>query len=93
MSHLADPIKQPGFGRGNNYRAFTAAEKIEGNQHTYTLYSQDYNPAADLGPTPHAGSTDAHACPSRIGDVLHYRNGEVELDPIPENPKPAYACY
>ena len=90
---LQDPIKQPGFGRGNNFRAFTAAEKIEGNQRTFNMYSQHYNPAADLGATPRAGSMDAFACPTRMGDALHYRSGEVELDPIPANPKPAYATY
>lgn len=89
---LHDPIKQPGFGRGNNYRAFTAAEKIESKQRVFSPYSRHYNPAADIAPI-RPGSMDALACPSRIGDVLHYRSGEVELDPIPHTPKPAYALY
>lgn len=89
---LSDPIKQPGFGRGNNFRAFTAAEKIAATK-SIKYFATHYNPAADLGATPRAGSMDAFACPSRIGDVLYYRSGEVELDPIPANPKPAYALY
>jgi hypothetical protein len=89
---LSDPIKQAGFGRGDHFRAFTAAEKIEGNQRTFSLYSNHYNPATDTA-TMRPGSMDAFACPSRIGDVLYYRSGEVELDPIPANPKPAYALY
>lgn len=87
---LQDLIKQPGFGCGNHYRAFTAAEKIANANY---FKPHIYNPAADLGPTPRAGSTDAFACPTRIGDVLHYRSGEVEIDAIPANQKPAYACY
>jgi hypothetical protein len=89
---LIDPIKQPGFGRGNNFRAFTAAEKIEGNQRTFSMHSRHYNPATDTA-TLRPGSMDAFACPTRMGDVLHYRSGEVEFDPIPANPKPAYATY
>jgi hypothetical protein len=89
---LIDPIKQPSFGRGNNFRAFTAAEKIEGNQRTFNTYSRHYNPATDTA-TLRPGSMDAFACPTRMGDVLHYRSGEVALDPIPANPKPAYATY
>lgn len=87
---LFDPIKQPGFGRGNHFRAFTAAEKIaQANYFTPHIY----NPAADLGPTPRTGSMDAFACPSRSGDTLYYRSGEVELDPIPVNLKPVYSMY
>ena len=88
-TNLQDPVKQPGFGGGNNYRAFTAAEKIE-----YANYFKPsiYNPATDTAPI-RPGSQDALACPSRIGDVLFYRSGEVELDPIPHTPKPAYALY
>lgn len=90
---LHDPIKQPGYGRGDHFRAYTAAEKIESSQRTFNLYSKYYNPAADLGPTPRAGSMDAFACPSRTGDVLHYRSGEVERDMIPMQPKPVYSLY
>lgn len=89
-TNLQDPVKQPGFGRGNNYCAFTAAEKIA---HANYFTPSRYNPATDLGPTPRTGSMDALACPSRIGDVLHYRSGEVELDVIPTNPKPVYSMY
>lgn len=89
---LQDPVKQPGFGRGNHFRAFTAAEKIESNQRTFTPYSRHYNPAVDIAPI-RPGSQDFLACPTRMGDVLHYRSGEVELDVIPHNPKPAYATY
>lgn len=87
---LQDPIKQPGFGRGNHYRAFTAAEKVA-NANYFT--PRIYNPAADLGPTPRISSMDAFTPPSRSGDALHYRSGEVVLDPIPHNTKPAYATY
>jgi len=93
IATLHSPLKQPGFGRGDHFRAYTAAEKIESTKRTFDPYSGHYNPASDLGPTPRAGSTDALACPSRIGDVLHYRNGEVELDPIPMEPKFTYSLY
>lgn len=87
---LQDPIKQPGFGRGNHYRAFTAAEKVANANY---FKPHIYNPAVDLGPTPRTGSMDAFAHPSRIGDALFFRNGFVEIDVIPANPKPAYAVY
>ncbi len=87
---LSDPAQQPGFGRGDHFRAFTAAEKIARIDY---FTPARYNPAADLGPTPRSGSMDAFACPSRSGEVLHYRSGEFEYDPIPANPKPAYATY
>lgn len=51
-----------------------------------------YDPATDTAPL-RPGSQDALACPSRSGDMLHYRSGEVEHDVIPHNPKPAYAVY
>lgn len=78
---------QPGFGLANPRRAFYLAEKIN---HTISRYH--YDPATDTAPL-RPGSEDALACPSRRGDMLHYRNGEVELDVIPHNPKPAYAVY
>lgn len=87
---LVNPTNENGFGRGEHFRAYTAAEKIH-NVVSFGHYQ--YNPAVDLGPTPRAGSMDASACPSRIGDKLFYRSGEVEIDVIPHNPKPAYACY
>lgn len=90
---LHDPVLQPGFGRGDHFRAYTAAEKIEGNKRVFDIYSSSYNPAADLGPTPRAGSMDAFACPSRVGSTLYYRSGEVEQDPIPAQPKPVYSLY
>ncbi len=90
MTNLIDPALQPGFGRGNHFRAFTAAEKVA-NANYFT--PRIYNPAADLGPTPRSGSMDAFKHPSRIGNLLHFRSGEVELDVIPHNPKPAYAVY
>jgi hypothetical protein len=78
---LHDPVLQPGFGRGDHFRAYTAAEKIEGNKRVFSAFTSDYNPAADLGPTPRAGST------------LYYRSGEVKQDPIPTQPKPVYSLY
>lgn len=92
ISNLQDPVKQPGFGRGNHFRAFAATEKIESKQRVFSPYSRHYNPATDTA-TLRPGSMDAFACPTRMGDVLHYRSGEVELDVIPHNPKPAYATY
>lgn len=84
---LVTPSNQPGFGLANPRRAFYVAEKI-----THTISRYQYNPAVDIAPI-RPGSQDFLACPTRMGDVLHYRSGEVELDPIPHNPKPAYACY
>lgn len=86
MNLLTDPIKQPGFGRANPRRAFYIAEKI-----THTISCKHYNPATDTAPI-RPGSQDALACPSRIGDVLFYRSGEVELDPIPHTQSQRMRC-
>jgi hypothetical protein len=45
-------------------------------------------------PSIRKGSMDALAHPSRVGDVLHYRNGEVKFDPIPtQAPVNPYAAF
>lgn len=51
--------------------------------------------ASDLmAPSIRKGSMDALALPSRVGNILHYRDSTTRLDPIPtQQPVNPYAAF